>query len=103
LIKNPGIGIVGMTLNKKEIIAINSIYDHTFFKNLIDLETGFPLVTFLLFNFKNEKIIIAICQVPHKTGFDSNKPKDMDIDVIQFFSQLSSFWLSNFFSVQSNV
>jgi hypothetical protein len=95
--KQTNIGLIGKVYQKKELIHINSGYDNTDFNNLVDLESGYCLLTFPIFHYRREKEIIALGQFgyPHKLYGKNIRPKEIDIEVINFFCLITSMWLTN--------
>ena len=104
-VKPTNLGLIGKVFAKKELIAINSGYDSPFYNNIVDLETGFSLVTFPIFDYKVETKLIGIGQVgyPFKISSLTQRPKEMDGEVLNFFSTICSLWLTEHFKRINNL
>jgi putative methionine-R-sulfoxide reductase with GAF domain len=98
-IKKPlNLGLIGRVYMKKETIAINAAFNNPYFNHIVDLECGFSLITFPIFDFKNESKVVAVGQVgyPFTISAITGRAKESDNMVIAFFSNIVSFWLSEF-------
>lgn len=95
--KSLNLGLIGRVYIKKEIIAINSAYNNPFYNHIVDLECGFSMITFPVFDFKNESKVVAVGQVgyPFTISATTGRAKESDNMIISFFSNIVSFWLSN--------
>jgi hypothetical protein len=100
-LKKPlNIGMVGRVFCKKEVIAANNAFNNPYFNNIVDLESGFSMITFPILDFKDENKVIAVGQVgyPFTISINTGRPKENDGNVVNFFSSISSFWLTEHLS-----
>ena len=99
--KKCNFGIVGYVFNSKEMIGFNSVDESTYFNNIIDLETGYPLITFPILNKKDEVLAIVQTAYPSKLNLSTNLPKDNEISLLKYYIDLCAVWIESKHSIDS--
>lgn len=94
------LGIIGKVCISKEHYFCFSTYNNNYFNPNIDIDTSLPMVTYPVFDKKNEQIL-AVIQIEYtmsKLSFGDNIEKKMDsldLDIINLFAINMSSSLSH--------
>jgi hypothetical protein len=94
--KKCNFGIIGYVFHKKEMIGFNSVDDSTYFNNIIDIETGYPIITFPILSQNDEILAIVQTAYTSKLNPNNNLPKDNDFSLLHYYKNLCSVWLERF-------
>ena len=96
-VKKCNYGIIGYVFSHKEMIGFNSVDESIYFNNIIDLETGYPVITFPIISQVDEEILAIVQTVyPNKLNPINNLPNDNDFNLLSYYINLCSIWLENY-------
>lgn len=95
------LGLVGHVYTKKEFIGIENANENAYYNALVDIETGNAILTFPLINSQEKLIGIAQTSYPNKL-VKNQKPQEIDMFIIDYFSKITSCWLENFLKLNCN-
>ena len=87
-------GLIAYVCKNKELHAIKKADDSPFYNSLVDIETGYSIITFPILNLKNKKLALVQMEYPYKLN-SNNKPKQNDMSMISMFSNIISFYLES--------
>jgi hypothetical protein len=91
---NTQYGLIGFCFRKKEFIGINKADDSSFYNSIVDIETGFSIITFPIMNGKEKVLGILQTAYPHKLN-PNKKLIENDMCLINMFCDIVSLWLDD--------
>jgi putative methionine-R-sulfoxide reductase with GAF domain len=91
---NTQYGLIGYCFRKKEFIGINKADDSSFYNSIVDIETGFSIITFPIINGKEKVLGILQTAYPHKLN-PKKRLNENDMCLINMFCDIVSLWLDN--------
>jgi hypothetical protein len=93
--KKSNFGIVGYVFKHKEIIGFNNIDDSNYFNKIVDLEIGYPVLTFPILSQDDEILAITQTAYPNRLNPKTNLPRDNDFSLLQYYRNVCAVWIES--------